>query len=55
VRLVGVVGRPLDEKVAVNGAEVGDWSEGWAFTAPGLSPPGFELYLPVVARGYPLE
>jgi hypothetical protein len=40
---------------AVNGAEVGDWSEGWVFSTPGAPPAGFKLYLPVVARDYPLE
>jgi hypothetical protein len=38
---------------AVNGSEVGAWSPGWAFAVPTLSPPGFKLYLPVVAREYP--
>jgi len=40
---------------AVNGAEVGDWSEGWAFTVPTTPPEGVKIYLPVVASEYPLE
>jgi len=38
---------------ALNESEVGDWSEGWAFTLPTASPPQRRLYLPVVVRGCP--
>jgi hypothetical protein len=37
---------------AVNGGGAGAWSARWAFSAPTASPPGFEVYLPVVAREY---
>jgi len=35
---------------AVKGSELGDWSEGWAFTMGAPSPAEHKLYLPVVER-----
>ena len=36
-----------------NSSEVGDWSEGWAFTVRAPLPEEFTLYLPVVVLGRP--
>jgi hypothetical protein len=38
---------------AMSGSELGDWSEGWAFTVPVVLPAELKLYLPVVVRDYP--
>jgi hypothetical protein len=38
---------------AVNDSEVGDWSEGWAFTVGAPSHVWRKIYLPVVVRDHP--
>ena len=40
---------------AINGSEIGAWSERWAFTALAPSPAGLKIYLPAVERCYSLN